>query len=71
MPLQFPQIPSALSWARSQNVGDPGRPNQKRLTFRDVFTSVPNFWCLVRTVCVLIVHANPTKREDLVTFMAA
>ena len=44
---------------------------KKRLTFRDVFTSVPNFLCLVRTVCVLVVHANSTKREDLVTSMAA
>ena len=44
---------------------------KKRLTFRDVFTSISNFLCLVRTVCVLIVHANPTKREDLVTSMAA
>ena len=43
----------------------------KRLTFRDVFTSISNFLCLVRTVCVLIVHSNPTKREDLVTSMAA
>ncbi len=43
----------------------------KRLTFRDVFTSISNFLCLVRTICLLVVHTNPTKREDLVTSMAA
>ncbi len=37
---------------------------QKRLTFRDVFTSIPNFLCLVRTVCVFIFHANSPGRED-------
>ncbi len=37
---------------------------QKRLTFRDVFTSVPNFLCLVRTVCVFIFEANSPGRED-------
>ncbi len=37
---------------------------QKRLTFRDVFASVPNFLCLVRTVCVFIFHANLPGRED-------
>ncbi len=37
---------------------------KKRLTFRDVFTSVPNFLCLVRTVCVFIFEANSPGRED-------
>jgi transposase-like protein/IS1 family transposase len=36
----------------------------KRLTFRDVFTSVPNFLCLVMTVCVFIFQAHSTGRED-------
>ena len=37
---------------------------QKRLTFRDVFASVPNFLCLVMTVCVFIFHANSPGRKD-------
>ena len=37
---------------------------QQRLTFRDVFTPIPNFLCLVRTVCVFLFHANSPGRED-------
>ncbi len=36
----------------------------RRLTFRDIFTSIPNYLRLVRTVCVFIFHANSTDRED-------
>jgi len=35
-----------------------------QLSFRDIFTSVPNFLCLVRIVCVFIFEANSTGRED-------
>ena len=38
---------------------------KKRLTFRDVFMSVPNFLCLVKTVCVFIFHMNSPGRKDL------
>ena len=38
---------------------------KKRLTFRDVFMSVPNFLCLGKTVCVFIFHMNSPGRKDL------
>ena len=45
---------------------------KKRLRFRDVFTSVPNFLCLVKTVCVFIIQqANLTRLEDSAISMAA
>ena len=37
---------------------------QKQLTFREVFMSVQQFLCLVRTVCVFIFHANSHGWED-------
>ena len=35
----------------------------RRLTFRDIFISVPNFLCWVRTVRVFISHANSPGQE--------
>ena len=43
----------------------------KRLTFRNVFTSVPDFLCLVTTVCVFFFHANSPGREDAAISEAA
>jgi hypothetical protein len=43
----------------------------KRLTFRDIFTFVPNFLCWIRIVCVFIVHANSPRQEDLAISEAA
>jgi hypothetical protein len=43
----------------------------KQLTFRDIFTSVPNFLCLIRTVWVFIFHPNSTGRQDTAISMAA
>ncbi len=37
---------------------------RNRLTFRDIFTSLPTFWRLIKTVCVFILEANSTGRED-------
>ena len=37
---------------------------RNRLTLRDIFTSIPNVLCLVRTVCGFIFQANSTWRED-------
>jgi hypothetical protein len=44
---------------------------RKRLTFRDVFASVRNFLCLVRTVCVFIFQAHSPSREDSAISVAA
>ncbi len=44
---------------------------QKRLTFRNVFTSIPNFLHFVRIICILIFHANSSKRDDSAVSMAA
>ena len=65
MPLQLSQASSCSAvWARTQNPAMQAGLTYKRLTFRDVFTFVPNFFCLVRTVCVFIFHANSPGRED-------
>ncbi len=37
---------------------------RKRLTFRDIFTSIHIFWRLVKTVCEFILEANLTDWED-------
>ena len=55
----------ALKFGRE--VRTPAMPaglTKKRLTFRDVFMSVPKFLCLVRIVWVLIFEANSTGREN-------
>jgi IS1 family transposase len=43
----------------------------KRLTFRDVFTSISTFLCWVRTVCMFIFQADSPGREDSVIAEAA
>ncbi len=37
---------------------------RKRLTLRDIFTSIPYFWRLIKTVCVFILEVNSTGLED-------
>jgi hypothetical protein len=37
---------------------------RSRLTFRDIFTSIPNFWRLIKTVCEFILEAKSIARED-------
>ena len=43
----------------------------KRLTFRDVFTSIPTFLRLARTAFIFILQRNSAGREDSAISMAA
>ncbi len=36
---------------------------RKQLTFRDIFTSIPTFWRLIKTVCESILEAKSISRE--------
>jgi len=44
---------------------------RNQLTFRDIFTSMPNFLRLIKTVCEFIFQAISTGREDLAVSEAA
>jgi transposase-like protein/IS1 family transposase len=44
---------------------------KKRLTFRDVFTSIPKFLHLVKVNCIFIRQVTSTAHEDFVISMAA
>ena len=48
-----------------------GGLTQKQLTFRDIFTSIPYFWRLIKTVCEFILEAKSIAREDLAISEAA
>ncbi len=41
------------------------------MTLRDIFTSIPNFWRLIKTVCEFILEANSTGQEDSAVSEAA
>ena len=43
----------------------------KRLSFRDIFTSVSNFLCWIKTGFVFAVHASPIRGEVLMSSLAA
>src|SRR5450759_905939 len=44
---------------------------KKRLTFRDIFLSLPRFLRLIKVNCILIRRATSTAQEDFVISMAA
>jgi len=44
---------------------------QKRLTFRDMFTSIPKLLRLVKVNCIFIRQLTSTAQEDFVISMAA
>ncbi len=44
---------------------------RNRLTFRDIFTFIPHFWRLIKTVCAFILDANSTGTEDSAVSEAA
>ncbi len=44
---------------------------RNRLTFRGIFTFIPNFWRLIKTVCSLILEAKSIGWEDSAISAAA
>ncbi len=72
MPYNFVRPHRALKFGRE--VRTPAMQaglTKKRRTFREVFTSVPNFLCLVRIACVLFFHKNSPSREGAAISEAA
>jgi hypothetical protein len=44
---------------------------KKRLTFRDIFTSIPNVLRLVKVNCIVIRQVTSTAQQDFVISTAA